>query len=76
MMNRHFDESTLTGLLDQLHEFFGQPSLVIDDGKKAREQIAKFLSLVMDKAKQPEQVARDVSEWLEEYLECVPESLE
>ncbi|KAF8623338.1 hypothetical protein AX15_006414 [Amanita polypyramis BW_CC] len=62
---RYFDESQLTGLLDQLHEFFEQPPLA------AKEEIADFLSFAMDKVKRPEQVARDVCEWLEEYLESL-----
>ena len=60
-------------LLDQLHELFEQPPL-LKDQKKAREEVSNFLSLVVDKVKPLEQIARDVCEWTEEYLECVSTS--
>jgi len=60
-------------LLDQLHELFEHPPL-LKDQKKAREEVSKFLSLVVDKEKPLEQIARDVCEWMEEYLECVSTS--
>jgi hypothetical protein len=72
---RHLDECQLTTLLDQLHELFEHPPL-LKDQKKAREEVSSFLSLVIDKVKPVEQVARDLCEWLEEYLECVSASLQ
>ncbi|KAF8350403.1 origin recognition complex subunit 3 N-terminus-domain-containing protein [Amanita rubescens] len=67
---RHLDECQLTALLDQLHELFEHPPL-LKDQKKARQEVSNFLSLVVDKEKPLEQIARDVCEWMEEYLECV-----
>lgn len=67
---RHLDECQLTTLLDQLHELFEHPPL-LKDQKRAREEVSGLLSLVIDKVKPVQQVARDLCEWLEEYLECV-----
>lgn len=70
---RHLDECQLTMLLDQLHELFEHPPL-LKDQKRAREEVSGLLSLLMDKAKPVQQVARDLCEWLEENLECVSTS--
>ena len=55
-------------MLDQLHEYFERPPL-LKGHKKAREEIANLLFLIVDKAKRPEKVADDLCDWLEDYIE-------
>ena len=58
----------MTSMLDQLHDYFERPPL-LNRQKKAREEIANFLSLIVEKEKTPEKVADDFCDWLEDYIE-------
>lgn len=64
---RNLDECQFVSLLAELDDYFEQPSLVKSE-KKAREEIANFLSLLVDKAKTVEHIVSIFSDWLEDYI--------
>ncbi|KAF8624678.1 hypothetical protein AX17_007009 [Amanita inopinata Kibby_2008] len=70
-----FEGDELTSLLDQLHEFFEQPALV-KEYKSARGQIGSFLAVLAGEEKSPKRVARDVCDWLEDYIESLVKPLD